>query len=64
MNRYHIETSAQQIKSRTRRRDNRFSDERSNLIGGKYDPLIGCIQESFGISADEAERLLENSVRR
>lgn len=62
MNRHHIETSARQLKSRNRRRRNRFADERSDFIGGKYDPLVGCIQESFGISADEAQRLLEKSI--
>jgi hypothetical protein len=62
MNRHRIDISPQQIENRIRRRRNKLSDERFNFIGSKCDPLVGCIQESYGISEDEAERLLEHSI--
>lgn len=63
MNRHRIDTSPQQIENRISRRRNKLSDERFDFIGSKCDPLVGCIQESYGISADEAEQLLQQSVK-
>lgn len=63
MNRHRTAVNLKQARGRTRQHWGRFGDDLFEVIGGKCDPLVGSIQESYGISEDEAEQLLEQSIR-
>ncbi|MEK6592531.1 MAG: hypothetical protein AABZ67_05555 [Pseudomonadota bacterium] len=62
MNRHRIEGSWRQFKGRIREHRGKFADDHFEMIGSKYDPLVGSIQESYGITEDEAEQLLAQSI--
>jgi uncharacterized protein YjbJ (UPF0337 family) len=62
MNRHSLEDNWKQFKGRIKDRQGGFTGDQFEMISGKCDPLVGSIQESYGISEDEAERLLEHSI--
>lgn len=63
MNRHRIEGSWQQFKGRVKEHWDKFTDDHFETIGGKCDPLVDSIQESYDITEDAAARLLEQSIR-
>jgi uncharacterized protein YjbJ (UPF0337 family) len=62
MNRHHIEHNWKQFKGRIKDHQGSSTGDQFEMICGKCEPLVGSIQESYGISEDEAERLLEHSI--
>lgn len=63
MNRHRSAGSLKQAQTRIRQHWGSLGDDLFEVIGGKCDPLVGSIQESYDISEDEAEQLLEQSIR-
>lgn len=58
MNWDRIEGSWKQFKGNARQQWGRLTDDQLDVILGKRDQLAGRIQESYGISKDEAKRRL------
>jgi uncharacterized protein YjbJ (UPF0337 family) len=62
VNQYRIEGAWQQIQGRVQEQWGRFGDDEFESISIKFDPLVSSIQESYDITEDEAERLLQQSI--
>lgn len=62
MNQYRIEGAWQQIQGRVQEPWSRFGDDEFETISIKFDPLVSSIQESYDITEDEAEQLLQQSI--
>lgn len=62
MNQYRIEGVWQQIQGRVQEPWGRFGDDEFETISIKFDPLVSSIQESYDITEDEAEQLLQQSI--
>ena len=63
MNWDRIEGQWKQMKGSVRERWGKFTDDDVDVIAGKRDKLVGRIQESYGISRDEAEREVDDFTR-
>ena len=53
-----IEGNWKQFKGNVKQQWGQFTDHQIDMIAGKRDQLAGKIQESYGISKDEAEKQL------
>jgi uncharacterized protein YjbJ (UPF0337 family) len=53
-----VEGNWKQFKGKVKEQWGRLTDDNLDLIAGKRDQLAGKLQESYGISKDEAERQL------
>ena len=53
-----------QLKGDIRSEWGKLTDDDLDLIGGKKDKLIGTLQERYGKQRDEAERDLDNWLKR
>lgn len=62
MNQYRIESAWQQFQGRVQEQWGRFGDDEFEMISAKFDPLVSSIQESYDITEDEAEQLLQQSI--
>ena len=58
MNWDRIEGNWKQFKGNAKQQWGKITDDQFDLIAGKRDVLVGNIQESYGVSKDEAERQL------
>jgi uncharacterized protein YjbJ (UPF0337 family) len=58
MNWDRIEGNWKQFKGSAKQQWGKLTDDQLDVIAGKRDSLAGRIQESYGISKDEAEKQL------
>lgn len=58
MNWDRIEGNWKQLKGSVKQQWGKLTDDQLDVIAGKRDHLAGQIQESYGISKDEAEKQL------
>jgi uncharacterized protein YjbJ (UPF0337 family) len=58
MNWDRIEGNWKQLKGNVKQQWGKLTDDQLDVIAGKRDKLAGKIQESYGISKDEAEKQL------
>ncbi len=66
MNWDRVEGNWKQLKGKVRQQWGRITDDQIDVIGGKRDALAGRIQETYGLTRDDAERQVrdwENSLR-
>ncbi|MFA7667485.1 MAG: CsbD family protein [Burkholderiaceae bacterium] len=56
MNKHILEGNWKQLKGKVKERWGKLTDDQLDVIEGKRDQLLGRIQESYGISKEEAER--------
>jgi uncharacterized protein YjbJ (UPF0337 family) len=56
MNWDRIEGNWKQFKGRVKEQWGKLTDDEIDVIAGKRDQLVGKIQESYGITKDEAEK--------
>ena len=66
MNKDTVEGNWKQLKGKVRQQWGRITDDQIDVIGGKRDMLAGRIQESYGVTRDDAERQVrdwESSLR-
>lgn len=56
MNWDRIEGNWKQFKGKAKEQWGKLSDDQLDVIAGKRDQLVGKVQESYGISKDEAEK--------
>jgi len=54
-----IEGNWYQFKGRVKEQWGKLTDDDVDVIAGKRDQLVGKIQESYGITKDEAEKQVE-----
>jgi uncharacterized protein YjbJ (UPF0337 family) len=59
MNWDRIEGNWKQIKGKAKVQWGKLTDDDFDIIAGKKDQLVGKIQESYGISKDEAEKQVD-----
>jgi uncharacterized protein YjbJ (UPF0337 family) len=59
MNWDRIEGNWKQIKGRVKEHWGKLTDDDVDVIAGKRDQLVGKIQETYGITKDEAEKQVE-----
>jgi uncharacterized protein YjbJ (UPF0337 family) len=59
MNWDRIEGNWTQINGRVKEQWGKLTDDDVDVIAGKRDQLVGKIQESYGITKDEAEKQVE-----
>jgi uncharacterized protein YjbJ (UPF0337 family) len=59
MNWDRVEGNWNQIKGRVKEQWGKLTDDDVDVIAGKRDQLVGKIQESYGITKDEAEKQVE-----
>jgi uncharacterized protein YjbJ (UPF0337 family) len=60
MNWDRVEGNWKQFKGQAKEKWGKLTDDQLNQINGRRDQLAGKIQESYGISKDEAERQLKD----
>ena len=58
MNWDRIEGNWKQVKGSIKQQWGKFTDNQIDVIAGKRDKFVGKIQESYGLSKDEAEKQL------
>ena len=63
MNWDRVEGNWKQFKGKVKEQWGRLTDDDLDVIGGKKDQLAGKIQESYGISKDEAEAQIDRWSR-
>ena len=56
MNWDRIEGNWRQLKGKAKEQWGQLTDDQFDTIAGKRDQLVGRIQESYGISQDEADK--------
>jgi uncharacterized protein YjbJ (UPF0337 family) len=59
MNWDRIEGNWMKLKGRVKEQWGKLTDDDIDVIAGKRDQLVGKIQESYGITKDEAEKQVE-----
>ena len=59
-----IESNWKQFEGHVKQKWGRLTDDNLDRIAGKRDQLCGQIQESYGITKDQAERWLKAFARR
>jgi uncharacterized protein YjbJ (UPF0337 family) len=64
MNWDHIEGNWKQFKGNVKKQWGKLTDDQIDVIAGKRDKLAGTIQETYGISKDEAEKQLADFQKR
>ena len=64
MNWDRIEGNWKQIKGKAKQQWGKLTDDQLDVIAGNRDQLAGKIQESYGISKDEAEKQLDDFAAR
>ena len=64
MNRDQIEGNWKQFKGDVKQQWGKLTDDQLDVIAGKRDNLAGKIQETYGISKDEAEKQLTEWQKR
>jgi uncharacterized protein YjbJ (UPF0337 family) len=60
MNWDRIEGNWKQLKGSVKERWGKLTDDQLDVIAGKRDNLAGRIQETYGLSKDEAEKQLDD----
>lgn len=60
----HIEGNWKQFKGNVKEQWGRLTDDQLDVIAGKRAPLAGKIQETYGVSKDEAEKQLVDFQKR
>lgn len=60
MNWDRIEGNWKQLKGSAKERWGKLTDDQLDVIAGKRDNLAGRIQETYGLSKDEAEKQLDD----
>jgi uncharacterized protein YjbJ (UPF0337 family) len=60
MNWDRVEGNWRQFKGQVKEKWGKLTDDQLDQINGRRDQLAGKIQESYGISKDEAERQLKD----
>lgn len=60
MNWDRIEGNWKQLKGKAKVQWGKLTDDDFDVIAGKRDQLVGKVQESYGISKDEAEKQVDN----
>jgi len=56
MNRNQLEGTWKEIRGRVREQWGRLTDDDLDVIDGKFDQLVGTVQNRYGIAKEEAER--------
>jgi uncharacterized protein YjbJ (UPF0337 family) len=64
MNRDVVAGKWKQLKGELRQQWGRLTDDELDRVGGNAEKLIGLVQERYGLARDEAERQLDELVRR
>ena len=64
MNWDRIEGNWKQLKGKVREQWGRLTDDELDLIAGKREKLAGCLQNSYGIARDEAEKQMDDFADR
>ena len=64
MNWDEIEGGWKQVKGKAKEQWGRLTDDELEALEGKRDQLIGKVQERYGYARDEAERDVDDAVRR
>jgi len=64
MNWDRIEGNWKQFKGSVRARWGRLTDDEIDIIEGNREKLAGRVQEAYGIARDEAERQVDEWVKR
>jgi uncharacterized protein YjbJ (UPF0337 family) len=64
MNWDRIEGNWKQFKGRAKQQWGKLTDDELGQLAGKRDELIGKIQERYGYQRDQAEREVDDAVRR
>ena len=64
MNWDRVQGNWMQFKGKVKAQWGRLTDDSLDLIAGKRDQLAGKLQESYGITRDEAERQIAEFERR
>lgn len=59
-----VEGNWKQFKGKVRTQWGKLTDDQLDVIGGKRDQLMGKIQESYGITKDEAEKQIKDFEER
>lgn len=54
-----VEGNWKQFKGKVKTQWGKLTDDHLDVIGGKRDQLVGKLQESYGISKDEAEEQIK-----
>jgi uncharacterized protein YjbJ (UPF0337 family) len=60
MNWDRIEGNWKQLKGRVREQWARLTDDELDRIAGRREKLAGCLQNSYGIAKDEAEKQIRD----
>ncbi|MEO8485702.1 MAG: CsbD family protein [Betaproteobacteria bacterium] len=63
MNWDRVEGNWKQFKGKVKEQWGRLTDDDLDIIGGKKDQLAGKIQESYGVSKDEATTQIDRWAR-
>jgi uncharacterized protein YjbJ (UPF0337 family) len=64
MNWDRIEGNWKQLKGKAKQQWGKLTDDQLDVVAGNRDELAGKIQESYGISKDEAEKQLDDFATR
>jgi len=59
-----VEGEWDQFKGRLRSRWGKLTDDDLATLGGKKDQLVGILQTRYGLMKDEAERQLDDWIRK
>lgn len=59
-----VEGNWKQFKGKVKVQWGKLSDDQLDVIAGKRDGLIGKIQESYGVTKDEAEKQIKSFEER
>src|SRR5512139_2031287 len=59
-----VEGNWKQFKGKVKQQWGKLTDDHLDVIAGKRDELVGKIQESYGITKDEAEKQIEDFEER
>ena len=55
-----VEGNWKQFKGKVKAQWGKLTDDHLDVIAGKRDQLAGTIQESYGVTKDEAEKQIKN----
>jgi uncharacterized protein YjbJ (UPF0337 family) len=59
-----IEGNWKQVKGKAKEQWGKLTDDQLDVIAGKRDQLVGRVQESYGITKDEAEKQVNSFATR
>jgi uncharacterized protein YjbJ (UPF0337 family) len=63
MNRDQLQGMWKQYKGAVKEQWGKLTDDDLDVIGGKYDQLVGRVQERYGIAREEAQRQVDEYVK-